>query len=122
MYFNLNDFYILTNALLNIMKASVQCILKPYLFSQGSAKSDVESDDRLLNDIALVPPSQDPGDELNDIVRDHPVGPGTRGGEPKDPAVREKRDKIREVSGIFYSAVIGMPSNLVCSKSKESAK
>ncbi|GFS85334.1 uncharacterized protein NPIL_308191 [Nephila pilipes] len=58
--------------------------------------------DQLVNDVAQIPitvSKNDPGaSELNDIVRDHPGGPGTRGGEPSDPDIREKRNKIKEVS------------------------
>ncbi|GIY62762.1 uncharacterized protein CEXT_195381, partial [Caerostris extrusa] len=56
--------------------------------------------DQLVNDVAQIPITigrNDPGaSELNDIVRDHPGGPGTRGGEPSDPDIREKRNKIKE--------------------------
>lgn len=57
--------------------------------------------DQLVNDVAQLPITvsrNDPGaSELNDIVRDHPGGPGTRGGEPSDPDIREKRNKIKEM-------------------------
>lgn len=33
-----------------------------------------------------------------DIIRDHPGGPGTHGGEPSDPETRERRNKIREMT------------------------
>lgn len=37
------------------------------------------------------------GSQLGDVLRDHPGGPGTQGGEPSDPEIREKRNKIKEM-------------------------
>lgn len=64
--------------------------------------SDLMSQDQWLNNVAQMPMTIKKNDfgepELNDIIRDHPGGPGTRGGEPSDPDIRAKRNKIKEVS------------------------
>lgn len=66
--------------------------------------SDLLSQDQWLNNVAQMPMTvkkiEFGGSELNDIIRDHPGGPGTRGGEPSDPDIREKRNKIKEVDVI----------------------
>ncbi|KAF8777379.1 Mannosyl-oligosaccharide like protein [Argiope bruennichi] len=68
---------------------------------QKNLKENMDkAQDQFVNDVAQIPitvSKNDPGaSELNDIVRDHPGGPGTRGGEPSDPDIREKRNKIKE--------------------------
>lgn len=63
--------------------------------------SDLMSQDQWLNNVAQMPMTVKKGEfggsELNDIIRDHPGGPGTRGGEPSDPDIRQKRNKIKEM-------------------------
>lgn len=84
--------------------SSANSIDKP---AQGK-EADLLSQDQWLNNVAQLPmtvkKSEFGGSELNDIIRDHPGGPGTRGGEPSDPDIREKRNKIKEVSLIAYFA------------------
>jgi len=40
------------------------------------------------------------------VHKEHDSGPGTRGGEPSDPAVKEKRDKIKEVGHNYVDVVV----------------
>lgn len=67
--------------------------------------SELMSQDQWLNNVAQMPEtikkSEFEVSELSDIIRDHPGGPGTRGGESSDPDIREKRNKIKEVSYLY---------------------
>ncbi|XP_035207175.1 mannosyl-oligosaccharide 1,2-alpha-mannosidase IA-like [Stegodyphus dumicola] len=74
------------------------------LISGSSTKShngDLLPQDQWINNVAQMPMTIQKNDfaasELNDIVRDHAGGPGTRGGEPTDLDIREKRNKIKEM-------------------------
>uniref|UniRef100_A0A1W7RB10 alpha-1,2-Mannosidase n=1 Tax=Hadrurus spadix TaxID=141984 RepID=A0A1W7RB10_9SCOR len=49
------------------------------------------------NAVVVGLPVSDRSVSIDGIVRDHPGGPGTRGGEPSDPITRERRNKVKEM-------------------------
>ncbi|XP_015925530.1 mannosyl-oligosaccharide 1,2-alpha-mannosidase IA [Parasteatoda tepidariorum] len=86
----------------NMDKAQVENPLPKNELLQSTASKNLEHksndpQEQWVNNVVNIPMTDRKSSELNDIVRDHPGGPGTRGGEPADPDIREKRNKIKEM-------------------------
>lgn len=83
----------------NVIEAQKQVGVAP----ENVKVPEIPLQDQWSNNVVQVPVTlgkeQDgsAGSQLGDAFRDHPGGPGTQGGEPSDPEIREKRNKIKEM-------------------------
>ena len=65
---------------------------------QAAIKDDKEKVIQQKKEEEIVKKAEEEKKAVEEVHMEHSGGTGTRGGEPKDPEVKKKRDKIREVS------------------------